>query len=515
MSGNKIFRIRRINGKIRMSVRTKILMLAAAVVLPFLIAIFYLVASMSNYSQVYERIVRDIGVANSYNLNFKEEMDESIYKLVVGYVTFDNISMTETLKDPYELIGEMRDDFEHLIDVTAEGESKVWLRSLLNNLDTLEDRVDEIVGTTSSDGQYDDNIERLDNNIYVLTELIQDDIQYYIYYQTQTMEQITGDLNDQIRDFLLLFVGVIVVLIVIITVAAVLISLGIIKPVRELYNATQKVARGDFAARARVRTTDEIAELAESFNAMAGNMQGMIRKIKEDEQKMRRTDLRLLQEQINPHFLYNTLDTIVWLIEGDETNQAVNMVVTLSDFFRQVLSKGKELITIREEEQHIRSYLEIQSVRYHDILEYDIQIDQALYDYRILKLTLQPVVENALYHGIKYKRAKGYIHVNGETDGDLIRLTVRDNGAGMEVEELEELRKEIGRPCKETERGFGLANVNERINMYFGNQYGISIRSVKDKGTIVEIMIPAIRTEYREEEQPLSKMQGNIQGEGV
>lgn len=515
MSGNKIFRIRRINGKIRMSVRTKILMLAAAVVLPFLIAIFYLVASMSNYSQVYERIVRDIGVANSYNLNFKEEMDESIYKLVVGYVTFDNISMTETLKDPYELIGEMRDDFEHLIDVTAEGESKVWLRSLLNNLDTLEDRVDEIVGTTSSDGQYDDNIERLDNNIYVLTELIQDDIQYYIYYQTQTMEQITGDLNDQIRDFLLLFVGVIVVLIVIITVAAVLISLGIIKPVRELYNATQKVARGDFAARARVRTTDEIAELAESFNAMAGNMQGMIRKIKEDEQKMRRTDLRLLQEQINPHFLYNTLDTIVWLIEGDETNQAVNMVVTLSDFFRQVLSKGKELITIREEEQHIRSYLEIQSVRYHDILEYDIQIDQALYDYRILKLTLQPVVENALYHGIKYKRAKGYIHVNGETDGDLIRLTVRDNGAGMEVEELEELRKEIGRPCKETERGFGLANVNERIHMYFGNQYGISIRSVKDKGTIVEIMIPAIRTEYREEEQPLSKMQGNIQGEGV
>lgn len=515
MSGNKIFRIRRINGKIRMSVRTKILMLAAAVVLPFLIAIFYLVASMSNYSQVYERIVRDIGVANSYNLNFKEEMDESMYKLVVGYVTFDNISMTETLKDPYELIGEMRDDFEHLIDVTAEGESKVWLRSLLNNLDTLEDRVDEIVGTTSSDGQYDDNIERLDNNIYVLTELIQDDIQYYIYYQTQTMEQITGDLNDQIRDFLLLFVGVIVVLIVIITVAAVLISLGIIKPVRELYNATQKVARGDFAARARVRTTDEIAELAESFNAMAGNMQGMIRKIKEDEQKMRRTDLRLLQEQINPHFLYNTLDTIVWLIEGDETDQAVNMVVTLSDFFRQVLSKGKELITIREEEQHIRSYLEIQSVRYHDILEYDIQIDQALYDYRILKLTLQPVVENALYHGIKYKRAKGYIHVNGETDGDLIRLTVRDNGAGMEVEELEELRKEIGRPCKETERGFGLANVNERIHMYFGNQYGISIRSVKDKGTIVEIMIPAIRTEYREEEQPLSKMQGNIQGEGV
>lgn len=222
-------------------------------------------------------------------------------------------------------------------------------------------------------------------------------------------------------------------------------------------------------------------------------MQEMIRQIKEDEQRLRRTDLRLLQEQINPHFLYNTLDTIVWLIEGNEPDQAVNMVVTLSGFFRQVLSKGKELITIREEEQHIRSYLEIQSVRYHDILEYDIQIDQVLYDYQILKLTLQPVVENALYHGIKYKRAKGYIHVNGEKAGELIRLTVRDNGAGMEEKELEELRKEISRPCKETEKGFGLANVNERIHMYFGEQYGLSIQSVKDKGTIVEILIPAIK----------------------
>ena len=480
-------------GYMRFSVRTKILMLAAMVVFPFLLAIFYLLASMSNYSQVYERIVRDITVANNYNLNFKEEMDESMYKLVVGYVTFDNISEAETLEDPYELIGELRSEFTDLMDATTESESRVWLQSLLNNLDTLEDRVDDIVETTSSDGQYDDNIERLDNNIYVLTELIQDDIQYYIYYQTQNMEEVTADLNGQIRDFIVLFGVFIVVLVLVVTVTAVLIASGIIKPVRELYNATQKVAQGDFTARARINTRDEIAELADGFNNMAGNMQGMIRQIKEDEQKLRRTDLRLLQEQINPHFLYNTLDTIVWLIEGNEPDQAVNMVVTLSGFFRQVLSKGKELITIREEEQHIRSYLEIQSVRYHDILEYDIQIDQVLYDYQILKLTLQPVVENALYHGIKYKRAKGYIHVNGEKTGELIRLTVRDNGAGMEEKELEELRKEISRPCKETEKGFGLANVNERIHMYFGEQYGLSIQSVKDRGTIVEILIPAIK----------------------
>ena len=513
MERNHFLNSRRKKGGIRFSVRKKILMLAAIVVLPFLFVIFYLLASMSNYSQVYERIVSDITVANNYNLNFKEEMDESMYKLVVGYVTFDNISEEDTLKNPYDLIDELRSEFTDLMDVTAEGESRVWLQSLLNNLDTLEARVDDIVETTSIDGQYDDNIERLDNNIYVLTELIQDDIQYYIYYQTQNMEEVTSNLNTQIRDFIIFFVGIMAVLIFVITIAAVLIASGIIKPVRELYSATQKIARGDFSARAKINTTDEIAELAEGFNTMAGNMQGMIHKIKEDEQKMRRMDLRLLQEQINPHFLYNTLDTIVWLIEGNETDQAVNMVVTLSSFFRQVLNKGKELITIKEEEQHIRSYLEIQSMRYHDILEYDIQIDQVLYDYQILKLTLQPVVENALYHGIKYKRAKGYIHVNGEMDGDLIRLTVRDNGAGMEGKELEELREEIRRPCQETEKGFGLANVNERIRMYFGEEYGISIQSIKDRGTIVEITIPAIKPSSEKEEQDARSLRSAAQGE--
>lgn len=513
MSRKFFFMNRMGTGRLRFPVRTKILMLAAAVVLPFLIAIFYLLASMNNYSRVYERIVSDITVANNYNLNFKEEMDESMYKLVVGYVTFDNISEDETLKNPYDLIEELRSEFTKLIDVTAEGESRVWLQSLLNNLDTLEDRVDDIVETTSSDGQYDDNIERLDNNIYVLTELIQDDIQYYIYYQTQNMEAVTSNLNRQIGDFIFLFIGIITVLIFVITIAAVLTASGIIKPVRELYNAMQKIAQGDFTARACINTTDEISELAEGFNTMAGNMQGMIQKIKEDEQKMRRVDLRLLQEQINPHFLYNTLDTIVWLIEGNEADQAVNMVVTLSAFFRQVLNKGKELITISEEEQHIRSYLEIQSMRYHDILEYDIQIDQSLSDYQILKLTLQPVVENALYHGIKYKRAKGYIHVNGQMDGNLIRLTVRDNGAGMEKEELEELRNEVSRPCQETEKGFGLANVNERIHMYFGEEYGIEIHSVKDRGTVVEITIPAIRSVLQTDDRTAPAGKDGAQGE--
>ena len=139
---------------------------------------------------------------------------------------------------------------------------------------------------------------------------------------------------------------------------------------------------------------------------------------------------------------------------------------------------------------HIRSYLEIQQVRYSDILKFDISIDPRLYGFRILKLTLQPLVENSLYHGIKYKRAEGRIEVTGRQEDGLIRFLVRDNGVGMEEEELVKLREEIQKPCKETETGFGLANVNERIRMNFGPQYGMEIDSVKNKGTCVSITIP-------------------------
>ena len=223
---------------------------------------------------------------------------------------------------------------------------------------------------------------------------------------------------------------------------------------------------------------------------------------------MRKADLRLLQEQIQPHFLYNTLDTIVWLIESNEPDEAVTMVVTLSDFFREILSKGKEFISIREEEKHISSYLQIQEMRYRDILEYDIQLDQVIYKYQILKLTLQPVVENALYHGIKYKRAKGCIHIHGEKDGDVIRFTVRDDGVGMDEDTLAKLNRKLGRDGNsmayqtgEAGGGIALVNVNSRIHLLFGEEYGMHVYSVPQKGTDVEISLPisANGAEYRAE----------------
>ena len=477
--------------RVRYSIKNKLFMLSATVAVPFLIMVIYLIYALHSYSNAYKAIVNNMTVANNYNLNFKEEMDESLYKLVVGSVTFETVGEEEGLQNPYGMIEDLRSEFGKLMRITTDGESRAWLQILMRNIDTLEDRVDDIRTNLEAENSYDMNIEMLDNNIYIMTELVQDNIQSYIYYQTKSIEHLTQQLNDRVHTFTL-FCGVLLALLVVmVIVLTMMIVAGIIKPIQELSQVTRQISQGDFSARARTDTHDEVAQLADSVNSMTESLEELVGKIKEDERKMRHADLRLLQEQINPHFLYNTLDTIVWLIEGHASDKAVNMVVSLSEFFRLVLSKGREYITIQEEEMHIKSYLEIQQARYRDILEYRIDIAPELYRYKILKLTLQPL-ENSLYHGIKYKRAKGVIVVTGKLQGDTVVFQVQDNGVGMEKEELDNLCSEIVKPCQDTGKGFGLANVNERIRMNFGPEFGMKIESAPGSGTCVEVVIPAI-----------------------
>lgn len=484
--------------KVKYSIKNKLIMLFAVVAVPFLTMVFYLLYALHNYSTAYDTIVSSMTVANNYNLNFKEEMDESLYKLVVGSASFETIKDDDSLEDPYVLIDELRDDFNKLMRITTDGESRTWLQILLRNIDTLEDRVGDVKANLGTENSYDTNIEMLNNNIYIMTELIQDNIQYYIYYQTQSMEHLTEQLNNRVHTFTIFCAILLGCILLIVIVLTFVIVTGIIKPIQELSRVTEKISQGDFSVRVQVDTDDEVAVLADGVNIMTESIEGFIRKIKEDERKMRHADLRLLQEQINPHFLYNTLDTIVWLIEGNDSDKAVNMVMSLSEFFRLVLSKGKEYITIQEEEMHIKSYLEIQQVRYRDIMDYEIHIAPELYQYKILKLTLQPLVENSLYHGIKYKRAKGRIIVTGIMSEGKIHFKVEDDGVGMEAEEVEYLQSEIVKPCKDTGKGFGLANVNERIRMNFGADYGMTIKSAPGRGTCVEIVIPAVPYEQTE-----------------
>ena len=475
------------------SIRGKMVLAMLVALIPLIAVVVYLLMAQNDYINAYDEIVSNMTIANSYNLNFKEEMDESLYKIVVQGRTFTPENREGDPANPYVMIEDLRQDFTVLAGIRTDEQSRQWLNTLLRNIDTLQDRVDDIRTGIAENVPYEENMKMLEDDIYILTDLVQDNIQYYIYYQTRSIDRLKSRLSQNISSFQRFSILLFLIFLTVDVILVIIVVRSITNPIHNLVGVTGRIAKGEFEARSSVTTDDELAELSDSVNDMARNLEVMVAQIKEDERKMRSAELRLLQEQINPHFLYNALDTIIWLVEDGKNDEAVDMVVSLSDFFKLVLSKGREYISIREEERHIRSYLEIQQIRYRDILTYEIAIDPAVYDYLILKMTLQPLVENALYHGIKYKRAIGKITISGTLCEDqTIRLTVEDDGVGMEEEKLKRLREEIMRPCKETESGFGMSNVNERIHMNYGWEYGIFIESETGKGTRVTVTIPAL-----------------------
>jgi two-component system sensor histidine kinase YesM len=239
---------------------------------------------------------------------------------------------------------------------------------------------------------------------------------------------------------------------------------------------------------------DEITEMGISFNIMIGKIRELLDAKVREQRNLKKAELRALQAQVNPHFLYNTLDTIVWMAEENKPQQVIDIVHSLSSFFRIALSKGMDWIPIRQEIEHIRNYLQIQKLRYDGILDYRIEVDDGILDGTILKLTLQPLAENALYHGIKNKRDGGSIVVRARRAGPgQAILEVEDNGVGLTPYKLEKTRAALNRSLEETASesvGYGLANVNQRIKLYYGQEYGLSIDSQYQTGTKVTITIP-------------------------
>lgn len=480
---------------IKYPLRLKFSLVAVVIIIPMIILSVYQIAALHNYSTAYDAIVRRITSANTYNLNFKEEMDESMYKIVVEAETFESIDKNSDLKNPYKLIEDARENFTNLQKITSSRDSLDWIKRILLNLNTLKDRINEIRDNLNQTGHYEENIKMLESDIYILTEMFQEEIQYYIYYETQDFEDIRQSLNEQVTNVIVTIIVALASIIVASVLVNILVTDSITKPIRTLCDKTAMVAKGDFTARTTCNNHDELSILSDSFNDMAFKLEQQVKSIKLEQENLRHMESKLLQAQINPHFLYNTLDTIIWLIEGDKNREAIDMVVSLSEFFRTVVSKGKDFITIREEEIHIKSYLQIQQSRYKDILDYEIDIPEELYGYQILKLTMQPLIENSLYHGIKMLRAKGKITVTGEMKDQIICFHVIDNGIGMDEQELSALREEIEMPGSEQSSGFGLANVNKRIKLNYGNMYGLDIQSKKGEGTDITIKIPARQAE--------------------
>ena len=298
-------------------------------------------------------------------------------------------------------------------------------------------------------------------------------------------EMITNKVNHIMKTLSVIFLIVVLLTVLIIRFFSKLFS----NPARELTNAMQEFEKdtNNFEFKS-IEGTAEITSLTESFEHMVVQIKELVEKVRQEEVTLRKTELKALQAQINPHFLYNTLDAIAWLCEEERHKDAVEMVNSLAKLFRISISRGHELITIEKEMQHAKSYLKIQNFRYKNQFTYSFDVDEECLNYLCNKITLQPIIENAIYHGIDRMVDEGKINIGIHQKGDRIIFTVEDNGVGMTEEQCEEiLHKDAGDRV-----GIGIKNVNDRIKIYFGEEYGLTIQSELDEGTRVTISMPKI-----------------------
>ena len=262
------------------------------------------------------------------------------------------------------------------------------------------------------------------------------------------------------------------------------------RPLRGLASAMERFERdADHFSYRPVRGTREVRELSQSFGHMVLRIQQLMSTVRQEEINLRKTELKALQAQINPHFLYNTLDSIAWMCERGRNADAVNMVHALARLFRISISRGHELIPIAKEIEHAESYLQIQKYRYKNQFTYEFDVDPECLDYYCNKITLQPIIENSINHGLDLLVEEGRIQVEVLQDGEDILFRVRDNGVGMSQEQVDAILEQD----PEDRTGIGIRNVNDRLRIYFGAPYGLRITSELDVGTCVEIRMPKVK----------------------
>ena len=463
------------------SIKGRLRHLVAAISIVLAVLLVSVLLMLGSYSSHYARLLHNVTTASEFNREFKDTIDLRMYYYVIESQYSQGL--------PIEEVRAAQTLAKSLIDTTFQKNSRQAITSVLDLCENLEGKIYQIEETSD----YDQRLTQLENNVYVLTSLVEEYMYTYLYYEAAELNAVQQVVTRQAGVEIALIILAAALAIVFLLRYSIRLSRSITAPLEELCRRARRVDAGDLTVQEPVPSEiREIRTLSEGMEQMIGRLDDQMGEIRRRQESLRRTELALLQAQINPHFLYNTMDTIIWLIEADKQQEAVEMVANLSSFFRHSLSKGEDVITLAEEERHVRSYLQIQHARYQDIMEYILDIDPGLHDAMLPKLTLQPLVENALYHGIKLKRAKGTIRITATLADGCVLLRVEDNGVGITPQRLAQLRDAMER---QERVGFGLSAVNQRLRLQFGLEYGLRLDSEEGQGTTVTARIPYVRKE--------------------
>lgn len=293
----------------------------------------------------------------------------------------------------------------------------------------------------------------------------------------------------EVKNFLIIIISITTLLILGITF---LLSYNFYKPLEKLVFAMQKIENRNLEVRIDDKRRDEYQKVYKGFNKMVIELNSLIKDLTNEKILKKEADIKLLQAQINPHFLYNTLDSIYSISKIKKVDEISQMVAALSKFFRISLSGGKDTVTLREAIDLVLSYLTIQNIRFKGKIDFDINVPEELMQCKVPKLILQPIVENSIYHGIEKRKGAGKLDINAQAKGEIIWIRVEDNGVGIEENELDVLRNSIENENFENSKNFALKNLNRQLKLKYGLKYGVSIESRLGEGTCVTITLPIV-----------------------
>jgi len=444
------------------------------------------IASSLIQSARYDHMITNVSKTNRLNQIVKTDITSELWEVVAGSKKFEDAKV-------YATIREINEGLSAIMETTEVTGNRQLLEVAGRAMETLSSYVERLRIQEQYRYPVRDN-EKILEEIRGVSALVSDILQEFIVLEIESAAQTNERIKVTVWVFALFQILTVLAVTMFATLAQRSVSRSVKRPIKELEQLSTRIASGDLAARADLPHVDELDNLTENLNTMAVKIQELIDANIREQQNLQKSEMKALQAQITPHFLYNTLDTIVWLAEVQQYDSVIDIARAFSNFFRVSLSRGKEWITVAEEIGHVQSYLTIQKIRYRDILDYTVEYDSEIEGCLVLKLILQPLVENALYHGIKNKRARGTLDVRAWKDGTFLCFSVRDNGIGMTEERLADVLDKIGSEFDPGARNdvYGLYNVNKRLELYYSGEAELSIVSTHGEGTVVSFKIPEV-----------------------
>ena len=483
---------------ITLQVRRSVASIAVLLAVPALIGLVV----MLMYSAQTQAMIRRMDAAARMKPVLESTIPENLFSVAAGRTSFDE-SNVETL------IRETDETLDMLLGET-QGGGQMQLTIARRTMDTLEQYVYKVRDGMAA-GTPISKIESIVDEVRNVGRLVTDMLDAF------TTEEIANATDSSRR--LRTIVTIAAVAEVLLLLFAFLrtrnetrrLTNSIHTAIYSLEETVRRIAEGQFGDRIKGMNVEELRELGEQINQMADRLETLIEQVRQNQDHLSKAELRTLQAQINPHFLYNTLDTIVWQAESGKGDEVVRLTRNLSDFFRIALSSGADWIPVSQELKHVSAYLSIQKTRYRDILDYEVDQAEGLEEVYMLKLLLQPLVENALYHGIKNRRGGGRILVKVKRQNRIMTFTVADTGKGMSPEQLKALEESLQAEIPTSQAamepghsGFGMRNVDMRIRLYYKKQTGLLIQSGPE-GTEVSFSIPIRTREEIDHDESISR----------